>query len=103
MCVYVCKVTCIDMLLHFGQNKCVIGDGQYRILVIVKDVHAIHALTGKLGQDHKMIVRLFQVKMDVSWHMRSYIEVDDEVCIQYDCKTIYSSDVQFLQSDNQFI
>ena len=75
------------MLLHYGQNKCVIGDGQHGILVIVKDVHATHALTRKLGHDHKLIRKLFQVKdRCITPHETRYIEVDDEVCIQYAVK-----------------
>ena len=74
------------MLLHFDQNMCVIGDGQYGILVIVKAVHAIHALTRKLGH-HKLIVRLFQVKDGcIMTHETTQIEVDDEVCIQHVAK-----------------
>ena len=67
------------MFLHFGQNKCVIGDSQYGILVIVKDVHAICALTRKLGQGHKVIVRLFQVKEGcIMTHETGHLEIDDE-------------------------
>ena len=73
--------------MHFSQHKCVIEDGKYGILVIVKDVHAIHALTRKLGQDHKLVMILFQVKDGcIMTHVTSHIEVDDEVCIQYAAK-----------------
>ena len=73
------------MLLHFDHNKCVIGDGQYGILVIMKAVHALNALTRKLGQDHKPVVR--QVKDGcIMTHKTSQIEVDDEVCVQHVAK-----------------
>ena len=75
------------MLLHFDQNKCVIGDDQYGILVIVKDVHTIHAMTRKLEQEHKLAMRLFQVKYGcIMTHETSQIEVDDDVCIQHVAK-----------------
>ena len=39
--------------------KCVIGDGQYGILAIIKDVHAICAWRNNLGKDMKVTVRYF--------------------------------------------
>ena len=66
---------------------CVIGDGQYGILVIIKDVHAIFTLRNNLGKDMEVIVRYFQMKTGVlSTDKTSHVEVDDEVFPTVKCK-----------------
>ena len=38
------------------------GDGQYGVLVIVKDIHTIRALSRRIDRDIKLTVRYFQMQ-----------------------------------------
>ena len=38
------------------------GDGQYGVSVIVKDIHAIRALSRRIDRDIKLTVRYFQMQ-----------------------------------------
>ena len=72
----------IYVILYYDFNvQCVIWDGDYGILVIIKDVHAIHALTRNLQQNIKVTVTQFQVKVGclMTDDVTSSVEVDDEV------------------------
>ena len=72
----------IYVILYYDFNvQCVIGDGDYGILVIIKDVHSLHALTRNLHQNIKVTVIQFQVKDGylMTDDVTSSVTVDDEV------------------------
>ena len=82
------KVTYL-ILLQFRNNylyrkphfylQCVIGDGQYGTLLMVKDINTIHTLQQNVPPDVKVTIRYFQMQNDVLMTDTSEIEVDDEV------------------------
>ena len=58
------------------------GDGQYGVLVIVKNIHAIRALSRRIDTDIKLTVRYFQMQKGVMLtDTSSEVEVDDEVTV----------------------
>ena len=58
------------------------GDGQYGVLVIVKDIHARISLLRRIDRDIKLTVRYFQMQKGVMLtDTSSEVEVDDEVTV----------------------